>query len=343
MKKFFLILITLTVLISCNKKEEVKTESKEVNVYTHRHYESDKELFKEFEKETGIKINVIKADADQLIARIEQEGENSPADLLLAVDAGNLWKAKEKGITQSINSEVLNANIPSHLRDSEGHWFGLTKRARFLVYSKTRVKPEELSTYEDLANPKWKGKILVRPSDNIYNQSLIASLIANNGIENTTTFTKALVSNFARKPAGNDRDQVKAVAAGEGDIAIVNSYYIAKMLNSDDELERKAANEVSVFFPNQEGRGAHINISGGLIMKNSPNKENAIKLLEFLSSEKAQGVFANANFEFPVKTGIKTSGVLLQWGEFKEDTLPLIELGKNNLEAVKIFDIVGWN
>lgn len=343
MKNFLLILITLSVLISCNKKEEVQTESKEVNVYTHRHYESDKKLFKEFETETGIKINVIKADGDQLIARIEQEGDNSPADLLLTVDAGNLWKAKEKGITQSISSEELNSNIPSHLRDDEGHWYGLTKRARFIVYSLDRVKKEELSTYEDLANPKWKGKILIRPSSNIYNQSLIASMIAHNGIENTKTFTEAFVKNFARKPAGSDRDQVKAVAAGEGDLAIVNSYYIAKMLNSDDELERNVAQKIGVFFPNQEDRGTHINISGGMILKNAPNKDNAIKLLEFLSSEKAQQEFANANYEYPVKEGINTLGILKEWGIFKEDTLPLSELGKNNIEAVKIFDIVDWN
>lgn len=345
MKKLFILLIVL-VLFSCNsKKEEVKTEetSQEVNVYTHRHYESDKELFAKFEKETGIKINVLKADADQLIARIEQEGKNSPADLLLTVDAGNLWKAKNKGISQSINSNVLNNNIPDYLRDPEGHWFGLTKRVRLLAYSKERFKPEKNMSYEDLAKPQYNGKILVRPSDNIYNQSLLASIIANKGVDYATQWAEGVVKNMARKPSGNDRDQVKAVAAGEGDIAIVNSYYIAKMINSDDELEREAVSKVKILFPNGDDRGSHINISGGIILKNAPNKENAIKLLEFLSGEEAQSVFANANYEYPVNPKIEASGILLDWGTFKEDTLNLSELGKNNLDAVKIFDVVGWN
>lgn len=337
------LLILLTILISCNTEKKENITKNEVNVYTHRHYETDKKLFAEFEKETGIKINVIKADADQLIARIEQEGENSPADLLLTVDAGNLWKAKEKGITQEINSDILNNNIPNHLRDEQNHWFGLTKRARIVVYSPDRVSVDELLTYEDLASPKWVNRILIRPSDNIYNQSLVASIIAHNGEDNTQKWAEGVVSNFARKPAGNDRDQVKAIASGEGDIAVVNSYYIAKMINSDDEKEREAVAKVKVFFPNQESRGTHINISGGLVLKNAPNKENAIKLLEYLSDKTAQEEFAYANFEYPVNKEVEIKGILLEWGLFKEDTLNLSNLGKYNLDAVKIFDKVGWN
>lgn len=337
------LLILLTILISCNTEKKENITKNEVNVYTHRHYETDRKLFAEFEKETGIKINVIKADADQLIARIEQEGENSPADLLLTVDAGNLWKAKEKGITQEINSDILNNNIPNHLRDEQNHWFGLTKRARIVVYSPDRVSVDELLTYEDLASPKWVNRILIRPSDNIYNQSLVASIIAHNGEDNTQKWAEGVVSNFARKPAGNDRDQVKAIASGEGDIAIVNSYYIAKMINSDDEKEREAVAKVKVFFPNQADRGTHINVSGGLVLKNSPNKENAVKLLEFLSGKMAQEEFAYANFEYPVNEEVEIKGILLEWGLFKEDTLNLSNLGKYNLDAVKIFDKVGWN
>lgn len=340
MKYFFLLLI---ILISCSSEKKESKIINEVNVYTHRHYETDKKLFEQFEKETGIKINIIKADADQLIARIEQEGKNSPADLLLTVDAGNLWKAKEKGLTTEINSEILKNNIPSYLKDQENHWFGLTKRARVIVYSNERVAKEELSTYDDLTNNKWKKRILIRPSDNIYNQSLLASIIAHSGLENTQKWAAGLVSNFARKPAGNDRDQIKAIASGEGDIALVNTYYIAKMITSDDEKEREAVSKVSIFFPNQETTGTHINISGGLVLINAPNKENAIKLLEFLSSNKAQQEFSFANYEYPANPAVETSGLLLEWGEFKEDTLNLSLLGKYNLDAVKIFDKVKWN
>lgn len=351
MLKYSLIIFISLLLFACNSKKEDKnpesemtTETtKEVNVYTHRHYEADKELFANFEKETGIKVNVIKADANQLIARIEQEGENSPADLLLTVDAGNLWSAKNKGISSNVESEILNKNIPAHLRDPENHWFGLTKRARIIVHSKDRFKPKKNMKYADLADPSLKGKLLVRPSDNIYNQSLLASLIAQLGKEKAGEWVKGVVNNLARKPSGNDRDQIKAIAAGEGDVSIVNTYYIAKMLTSDDELEKEAVSKVSMVFPNQEDRGTHINISGGIVLKSAPNRENAIKLLEFLSDVKAQSLFAEANFEYPVNPKVEPSGLLLEWGKFKEDTLNLSELGKNNLEAVKLFDINGWN
>ena len=349
MFKLSLIFLLSLILFSCNsKKEETNPQpteqvSKEVNVYTHRHYETDKELFAKFEQETGIKVNVIKADANELIARIEQEGANSPADLLLTVDAGNLWAAKNKGVSSAVESEILNKNIPAHLRDPENHWFGLTKRARIMVYSKDRFKPKKIMNYSDLADPIYKGKVLVRPSDNIYNQSLLASIVSHEGSEKAGQWVKGVVNNLARKPSGNDRDQIKAIALGEGDISIVNTYYIAKMITSDDELEREAVSKISILFPNQDNRGAHINISGGIVLKTAPNRENAIKLLEFLSAKEAQELFADANFEYPVNPEVQPKGLLLEWGPFKEDTLNLSELGKNNLEAVKLFDINGWN
>jgi iron(III) transport system substrate-binding protein len=314
----------------------------EVNVYSHRHYDTDKKLFQMFTERTGIKVNVVKAEADQLIKRLELEGRNSPADLLITVDAGRLFKAKSKGLLQPISSEILNKNIPSHLRDPEGYWYGLTTRARVIVYHKERVKLSELSTYEALTDKKWKGRILVRSSHNIYNQSLLASIIAAKGPTFAEEWTKGVVANMAREPKGNDRDQVKAIAAGIGDIALVNTYYIGQMLDSNNPQEREAAEQVGIFFPNQDGRGAHINISGAGVTLSSKNLENAIKLLEFLSGDDAQRLFAQANYEYPVKPGVDRSEQVKSWGDFKADSINMSLLGQLNREAVEIFDRAGW-
>lgn len=326
------------VLFSCGtgEKEEV------VNVYTHRHYEADQQLFDKFTEATGIKVNVVSASADELIQKLELEGANSPADVLITVDAGRLHRAEQKGLLQPINSEVLNTNIPAKYRDQEGHWFGLTYRARIIAYSTERVNPEELSTYEALTAPEWKGRVLTRSSENIYNQSLLASIIAHHGQEGAQEWAAGLLANMARDPKGSDRDQVKAVAAGEGDVAIVNTYYIGIMLNDSNEEERKAAEKIAIFFPNQEGRGTHINISGAGVTKYAPNKENAIKLIEFLSNQEAQEFLANINFEYPVNPKAEFSDLLKKWGTFKADELHLSVLGENNSDAVVIFDKVGW-
>ena len=296
------------------KKAEEKVQ--EVNVYTHRHYPADHQLISSFENHTGIKVNVVYAKADELIQKMTEEGELSPADVLITVDAGRLVRAKDKGLLQSVNSETLNSIIAPHLRDENNQWLALTKRARVIVYAKDRVNPENLSTYEDLATDKWKNKILVRSSNNIYNQSLLASIIANDGEEEAKTWAKNVVANMARSPKGNDRDQVKAVVAGEGDIAIVNTYYIGKLLNSKNPEEVKAGNGVAVFFPNQENRGTHINISGAGVAKYAPNKANAIKFIEFLAGKEAQGVFAKANYEYPVNAEVVSSDLLKSWGAF---------------------------
>lgn len=320
---------------------EPTPESQEVNLYSHRHYDTDKELYKRFTEKTGIKVNVVKAKADQLIERLSVEGDESPADLLLTVDVGRLHKAKSMGLLQPVESEVLEANIPEHLHDSDHQWFSLTKRARVVVYNIDTVKPEELSTYEDLADPKWKGRILTRSSTNIYNQSLIASLIANNGEEATEAWAKGLVANFARNPKGNDRAQMRSVAAGEGDLAIVNTYYLGKLVDGD-EADQEVAKKIAIFFPNQDGRGTHINVSGIGLTKSSKNKANAIKLMEFLSGEEAQKVFAQRNYEYPVKEGIASSELVAGWGEFKEDQLPLPQLGENGAAALQLADRAGW-
>ena len=340
--------ISVSVLsYSCKKKSSKNQdlssqESPEVNVYTHRHYKADQELFKSFSQKTGIKVNVVNAKADELLFKMENEGSQCPADVLITVDAGRLYKAKNKHLLQSIHSAVLKKNIPTNLTDSDNQWFGLTKRARVIAYVKEKTKPEQLSTYEALAGSEWKNKILVRSSANLYNQSLLASMIANNGEEEASKWAKSVVQNMARSPKGNDRDQIKALVAGEGEIAIVNTYYVGKLLNSKDPKEVEVGSKISLFFPNQKDRGAHINISGAGVAKYSPNKENAIKFIEFLSSEEAQEVFSSVNFEYPANPNVKPSALLQSWGEFKEDELSLSELGRLNKKAVLMFDKVGW-
>ena len=345
LKYSFLLLFTVSLIFSCkNSKEKTEqVQKQEITLYTHRHYDSDKVIFRKFEKETGIKINVVKASADELIQKLESEGKQSPADLLLTVDAGRLVRAKNKGLLQSVNSKVLDSTIPSYLKDQENEWFGLTKRARIIAYSKERVKPEELTTYEALTESKWKDKILIRASSNIYNQSLLASIIANNGKTAAKTWAEGMVTNFARVPKGNDRDQIKAILAGEGDLAIVNTYYIGKLLNSKDPVEVNAANAVGLFFPNQDNRGTHINISGIGVTKHAPNKANAVKFMEYLVSKEVQEIFAKTNYEYPVNAAANTSELLTSWGDFKEDHLSLTKLGELNKEAVITFDEIAWD
>lgn len=314
----------------------------EINVYSHRHYDTDKMLFKTFEQKTGIKVNVVTAKAEELVSKLELEGANTPADILLTSDIGNLYEAKEKSLLQPISSKTLEANIPLHVRDSQNEWFGLTKRARIFVYNPQKINPNDLSDYLSLAKPEFKGKILTRTSTNSYNKSLLASIIANHGEEKATEFAKGLTENFARAPKGNDRDQISAVAAGDGDIAIVNTYYLGIMLNSKVERDVETAKSVKLFFPDQKGKGVHINISGAGVTKYAKNKENAIKLIEFLSSTEAQQMFAEANYEYPVNPSVKASGTVASWGEFKEDTLSLSEVGKYNKKAVEVATKANW-
>lgn len=314
----------------------------EVNVYSHRHYEADEAIFEAFTKQTGIEVNVVKAGADELIERLKAEGKNSPADILITADAGRLHRAKSEGLLQVVKSETLSSAIPESLRDPEGYWFGFTMRARIIAYAKDRVKPEELSTYEALAGPDWKGRILVRSSSNIYNQSLMASVIAADGEDGAKEWAQAVRKNMARPPQGSDRDQMRAVAAGLGDVAIVNTYYVGLLANSDDPKDREVAEKIGIFFPNQSDRGTHVNISGAGITTHSKNKDNAVKLLEYLASAKVQKSYASATYEYPVKAENNEDDLLKSWGEFKADDLNLSKLGELNSTAVKIFDSVGW-
>ena len=341
MKNNFYLAVLSFLMIACNTTEK---KPNEVNLYSQRHYSVDKLQYENFTKLTGIKVNVIKANADELIERMKNEGDNSPADLFVSVDAGKLQKGADLGLFQKINNSKIISNVSENLRDKNDFWIPITYRARILVYSKDRVQKEDLSTYEDLVNEKWKSRILVRSSSNAYNQALMSSLIANLGSDAANKWSDGIINNFARNPKGNDRDQVKAIAAGQGDVAIVNSYYIGLLLSSEKEEEIKAGNSVSVFFPNQgEGqRGSHINISGIGLAKNSPNKENAIKLMEFLTSEEAQNTYVNNSYEYAANPNVKPSKIVQDWGSFKIDELDLNMLGNYRNEAIRIFDKTGW-
>ena len=336
-----ILFLFILIASACSTNNET---SNEVNLYSQRHYAVDELQYKNFTEKTGIKVNVVKANADELIERLKNEGGSSPADLFVTVDAGKLFNAREAGVLQKIPSESINQNIMGELRDPEGFWAPITYRSRVIVYSNERVKKSDLSTYEDLANPKWKNRLLVRSSSNAYNQALMSSLVANLGSENTESWASAVVSNFARDPKGSDRDQVKAIAAGQGDIAIVNSYYIGLLLASEKEEELSAGNSVSVFFPNQgeDDRGSHINISALGLIKSSPNKENAIKLIQYLTSEEAQDVYVNNSYEYPANSMVEPSQIVKSWGEFKIDKLNLNALGEFRPEALRIFDKTGW-
>jgi iron(III) transport system substrate-binding protein len=313
-----------------------------VNVYTHRHYEADKQLFEQFEQDTGISVNVVTAGADELIQRLSQEGDLSPADILITADAGRLGYAKDLGLLQPFDSRIISSAVPEAYRDDASYWTGLTLRGRVIVYDNTRTDGSELSTYEALAQEQFKDRLLVRSSSNIYNQSLLASLIAHQGAQQAEKWSKSVVENMARAPQGNDRDQMKAVVAGEGDYAIVNTYYVGLLLSSSDSYEQQVGEKIGVFFPNQEGRGTHMNVSGAGITAHSPNRENAVKLLEFLVTLEAQEVFAKANFEYPVREDVTPHPIVASWGTFKADDLNLSVLGDLNTEAVKIFDRSGW-
>jgi iron(III) transport system substrate-binding protein len=314
--------------------------AEEINVYSSRHYDTDVALYDNFAAETGIEVNLIEGDADQLIERIKAEGSNSPADVLITVDAGRLWRAEDAGLLARVSSEVLEERIPSSLRHPEGEWFGLSQRLRSIVYAKDRVDPSEVTTYEDLAEAKWQGRICIRSSTNVYNQSLVASMIEADGLENTEAWAEGLIDNLARPPQGGDTDQIKAVAAGECDVAVVNHYYLVRLIKSDSGEDRAVAEQVGIVFPNQDGRGAHANISGAGIVATAPNRDNAIRFLEYLTTPEAQAFFAEGNSEFPVVAGVKIDPILEQWGEIKTDQVNAAKYGENNPEAVKLMDRV---
>ena len=318
----------------------------EVNLYTSRHYDSDDALYQKFTNDTGIKVNVISGKGKALMERLASEGVNSPADVFITVDAGNLWKVQKDGMFQSISSDTINSIVPENLRGPNNEWVGIAKRSRVIYYNPVNVSAEDMEglTYEDLSDPKWKGRVAIRSSGNMYNQSLVASLIANNGVDATEKWAHRFVGNFARKPEGNDRAQIMAVANGEADVAVANSYYIGLMLSGKKgEEQQAAARKVELHFPGQDGRGAHINVSGAGLMKNAPNAGNAVKFIEFLLSEEAQSHIVNNTYEFPMLEGVAPSDLIAQFGSgFKEDQTSVASYGEFNPDAVKLMDRVGW-
>jgi iron(III) transport system substrate-binding protein len=314
----------------------------EVNVYSARHYDTDQAMFDDFTAATGIEVNLIEGEADQLIERIKAEGRNSPADVLITVDAGRLHRAEEAGVLAPVESDVLAAKVPEHLRHPDGLWFGLSQRLRGIVYAKDRVDPAEITSYEILADPAWQGRVCIRSSTNVYNQSLVGAMIEAHGVEQTEAWAQGLVDNLAREPQGGDTDQIKAVAAGECDVAVVNHYYLVRLMESDQADESAVAEAVSIVFPDQDGRGAHANISGAGIVATAPNRDNAIAFLEYLTTDQAQEYFALGNYEFPVVEGAKMDPVLEQWGGVKTDQINAASYGENSAEAVRLMDRVGW-
>lgn len=314
----------------------------EVNVYSGRHYDSDIALFDVFTKETGVKVNVIEAGGDALIERIVQEGEASPADLFITADAGILWRADQRGLFRATDNDGLDARVPAQFRHPEGKWFGLAKRARVIVYNREQGLPEGLQTYADLADPAYDDMICVRSSSNIYNQSLLASIIAHQGEEAAEAWARGVVGNFARRPQGNDTAQIEAVAAGLCRLAIVNSYYVARFINVEDAEKAAIGAAIGVLHPDQDGAGTHVNISGAGIMTHAPNPENAERLLAFLLRDETQSAFALGNNEYPIVAGVAPSGPIAELGAFREDDLAVTALGENQPLAVRVFDRAGW-
>jgi len=316
--------------------------SAEVNVYSARKEALIKPILDDFSKQTGIKVNLITGDADALISRMKSEGQFSPADVLITTDVGRLVRAKKLGVTQVNADESIIKNVPSYLRDDDLHWTALTLRARPIMYAKGRVDPASLSTMQALTKKEWKNRICIRSSNNIYNQSMISGMIQTQGEAQTLAWAKGLVANFARTPKGGDRDQIKAVVAGECDVAIANTYYLAGMLNAEDEDTRQTAQQIAVFWPDEETIGTHVNISGASIAKYAKNVDSAKALIGFMLTDEAQVWYAETNHEYPVKKGIKWSQTLQDMGTFKAQEVSLSKVGETNAEALMLMDSAGW-
>jgi iron(III) transport system substrate-binding protein len=318
-------------------------QDKVLNLYSSRHYQTDDALHANFTKQTGIRINRIEAGEDALLQRIQNEGQRSPADVLVTVDAGRLWRAEQLGMFQPVKSAVLESRIPAAYREPNGLWYGFSLRARLIAYNKAKVKPAEVQSYEDLADPRWKGRVCMRSSTNIYNLSLMGALIDHLGEAKAEAWAKSVKDNLAREPKGGDTDQLKSVAAGECDVTISNQYYYARLARSTKADERQVAERIGVVFPNQRTWGTHVNVSGAGVMKHAPNREAAIKFLEYLASDEAQRYFAEGNNEWPAVASVKHQNpALADFGAFKQDALNVAVLGRNQPASQKLYDRVAW-
>lgn len=315
--------------------------SQELNVYSSRHYDSDDSLYEAFTQATGIEVNRLEGEADELIARLEAEGANSPADILMTVDAGRIWRADEMGLLQPVSSEVLEERIPEALRHPEGHWFGLSQRARLIFYAKDRVENPP-QTYAELADPQYEGKVCIRTSSNIYNLSLMASIIANQGEEAATNWAEGVKANLARAPEGGDTDQLRGLVSGACDIAVANSYYYARALSEPVEGLSEGTDGIGWVFPDQDGVGTHVNVAAAGVTANAPNRDAAIAFLEYLTTPEAQAFFADQNSEFPVVPDAPVGEIAASLGDFRADELNLNALGENQAKAQEIFNAVGF-
>ena len=334
-------------LVAAGVSSAVFAQDKVLNLYSARHYQTDEALYDNFTKQTGIKINRIESDDTKLVERLKNEGSNSPADVILLVDAARLWRAQQDGLFQPVKSKVLESRIPANLRETDdgdgSEWFGFSTRARGIVYDKATVKPEDVATYESLSDPKLKGKVCTRSGSHPYMLSLIGSMIERHGEKATEEWARGVVNNFARPPRGGDTDQIRGVASGECGVAVSNSYYYARLMRSDKPEDKEVVAKTGFIFPNQKTSGTHVNVSGGAVAKNAPNREAAVKFLEYLASDEAQVYFANGNNEYPVVATADTKNPALEkLGKFKTENLPISEIGKNQVEAQKILDRVGY-
>jgi iron(III) transport system substrate-binding protein len=336
-------LLTLGALSALLSSPLTHAQENILNLYSSRHYQTDESLYANFTKATGIKLNRIEAGENPLIERLRNEGANSPADVLVTVDAGRLWRVEQMGLFQPVSSKVLNERLPAHMRNPNGQWFGFSARARVIVYNKSAIKPADIQNYEDLASPAMKGKVCTRSSSHIYNLSLMSALIEHLGEAKAEAWAKGVAGNLARPPKGGDTDQIKAVASGECLVGLANSYYYVRLMRSTKPEDRKVIDQVGLIWPNQKSFGTHMNISGAGVIKTARHRESAVKFLEYLAGSEAQGYFANGNNEWPVAVGAKPDNAALNsLGAFRMDTLNISALGKNQALAQKIFDRVGY-
>ena len=330
-------------LAACGQNNQAaESGSGEVNLYTARHYDADLALYERFTEETGIRVNRIEGNADQLIARMQSEGANSPADVFVTADAGALWRAQNAGLFQAANSETLNEAIPENLRAPGGEWFGFSRRARVVAYNSETVSPDEIDTYEELASPRFRGRLCVRSGDNVYNLSLVGALIEAWGVDKTRDWVEGVVANMARQPEGGDRDQIRAIAAGVCDIALTNSYYYIRMASGDDEGDRALTETVKLGFPSLDGQGSHVNVSGGGVAANAPNRENAVRLLEFLASPESQTLVSRYNNEFPASPDVPAPAPVDAWADFDAHPMPVSSYGPNQAQAQSLMSEAGW-
>jgi iron(III) transport system substrate-binding protein len=336
-------MIRLTLLALALAAGSATAQDKVLNLYSSRHYQTDEALYTGFTRLTGIKVNRIEAGEDPLIERIRNEGARSPADVLVTVDAGRLWRAEQLGLFQSVRSAALESRIPAAYREPGGHWYGFSLRARLIAYNKDKVRAGEIQTYEELADAKWKGRVCMRSSTNIYNLSLMGALIDHLGEQKAEAWAQGVRANLAQDPKGGDTDQLKFVATGQCDVTISNQYYYARLARSAKPGEKAIAGKLGLVFPNQKTWGTHVNISGAGVLKNAPNREAAVKFLEYLASDEAQRYFADGNNEWPVVAAVRIDNpVLATFGDFKRDALNVAVLGRNQPSSQKIYDRVAW-